>query len=420
MIDEAERAAVVTAADRVSLTTEVLEGVREFLALEAEWTSLFEASGTQNPFLCWEWVATWVRHFCGDRLRTIIVREADRTIAIAPFHLNRYLVGPGFFASALQLFGPKEVQHLFEIREALILPGYERLGAEAILGCALKVPGCDWIEISAQGEGLIAWEAALARRSGEALSIEREPVIQIPLMSLEKTWEAQRRRLKRNIKESIRHCYNSLRRDGHGYEYIGDGGLLGAKEAANRLIELHRSRSHVRERRWHRDHFADDSTRAFEVEALSKMHAAGHVRFSELSIGGEVVAARAFLQSGDALYLHYSGFDPHWWKYSVMTLVVTEAIQDAIARGLSIVNFSPGVDPSKSRWGVSLVPMRTIAVVRSKPLARFRYRLLRVRKKIRQPLHRQLDRVLGIFLRQEKPMPTNAMDQRSVETDPRP
>ncbi len=78
-----------------------------------------------------------------------------------------------------------------------------------------------------------------------------------------------------------------------------------------------------------------------------------------------------------------------------MTLVVTEAIQEAIARGLSTVNFSPGIDDSKSRWGPELIPMQTIGLVRSSPLARARYRLLRLRKQIRQPLHRRLDRIVS-------------------------
>jgi hypothetical protein len=46
--------------------------------------------------------------------------------------------------------------------------------------------------------------------------------------------------------------------------------------------------------------------------------------------------------------------------------------------------------------------MQTVALVRSAPLARARYRLLRFRKQIRQPLHRRLDRVLGLFRRREQ------------------
>ena len=396
MIGEAERIELPAPAGQdARLSAQLIEGTNAFLSLEEEWKALFEAAQTQNPFLSWEWIATWTRHYCGDRLRTIVVRRGAEPIAVAPLYLNRYLIGPGVYTNALQLMGPREVQHLFEIREMLIRPGDEREAIEAVLDRALRIPGWDWMELSAQGSGLSELTDVVERWRSRAFNVHSEPVTYIPVMALERTWEAQRQKLKRNIKESIRHCYNSLRREGHEHRYVADGGSIDAADAAARLVALHHWRSTISERRWHRDHFADDSIRAFEVDVLRRMHAAGRARFAELSIAASTVAARACLETHGGLYFYYSGFDPAWWKYSVMTLVVTEAIQDAIARGLTTVNFSPGVDDSKSRWGPELIPMRTIVLVRSSPLASARYRLLRFRKQIRQPLHRQLDRVLS-------------------------
>jgi CelD/BcsL family acetyltransferase involved in cellulose biosynthesis len=415
MIGEVERARVPAAEEDAGVvTTSLVLGAEAFMGLEAEWRSLFEASLTQNPFLCWEWISTWAQHFCGDRLHTIVVRRDSHTIAVAPFYLNRYLIGPGVHASALQLLGPKEVHNLFEMREVLTIPGHERGAMDAVLGRALDIPGWDWIELSAQGEHLAVWDETLTQRHLSGLEVHREPAVSIPLMTLESNWEEQRKVMKRNIKESIRHCYNALRRDKHEYFFVADGGSSNPVEAARRLLELHHRRSLVQARQWHRDNFADDSIRAFEVDALSRMHAGGRARFAELAIDGHVVASRACLEAHGALYFYYSGFDPLWWKYSVMTLVVTEAIKDAIARRLSTVNFSPGVDDSKSRWGVSLTPMQTITLVRDRARHRLRFRLLRFRKKIRQPLHRQLDRALSIFRRrEEEPVKTSEVDRTS-------
>jgi CelD/BcsL family acetyltransferase involved in cellulose biosynthesis len=53
----------------------------------------------------------------------------------------------------------------------------------------------------------------------------------------------------------------------------------------------------------------------------------------------------------DSLYLYYSGFDPQWARYSVMTTTMAEAIKYAIAQGLNTVNLSPTKDISKTRWG---------------------------------------------------------------------
>lgn len=397
------RPVAVTSDDEAAISTQWLVGADDFLAIEAQWRALYEASRTQNPFLCWEWISSWVKHFCGKRLRTSIVREGDRIIAIAPFHLNRYLVGPGLYAHALQLMGPKEVQHLFEIREPLVIPGWERQAFAAILEQTQSLDGWDWIELSAQGPGLSALHEVLAGEERGGYRLEVEPLIQIPVMSLESTWEEQRRKLKRNIKESIRHCYNALLRDGFEHSFVADGGRSDATEAARRLVNLHHSRSLVPIRKWHRDHFADTAIQDFEIDVLRAMNQAATARFAEVSIQNEVIASRACLESHGAVYLYYSGFNPQWWKYSVMTLLTTEVIRHAIACGLSTVNFSPGVDTSKSRWGVSLVPMQTVVTVRSDPGARIRHRLLRIRKRIRQPLHRQLDRLVKLLRVGQKP-----------------
>ena len=53
---------------------------------------------------------------------------------------------------------------------------------------------------------------------------------------------------------------------------------------------------------------------------------------------------------GPDLYLYFSGYDPSWRKYGVMTLLVTETIKWAIEHGLQRVNLSTGNDQSKLRW----------------------------------------------------------------------
>jgi hypothetical protein len=77
------------------------------------------------------------------------------------------------------------------------------------------------------------------------------------------------------------------------------------------------------------------------------------------------VAARIGFVIGDSLYLYYSGFDPAWGKYSVMTTTVAEAIKYAIDQGLATVNLSPGTDVSKTRWGARVVPVQGAMQVRS-------------------------------------------------------
>ena len=74
-----------------------------------------------------------------------------------------------------------------------------------------------------------------------------------------------------------------------------------------------------------------------------------------LCIAGEAVALRLGFVHDDELYLYYSGYDPAWGRYSVMTTVVAEAIKWAIGQGFGRVNLSTGSDVSKTRWRPSHV-----------------------------------------------------------------
>jgi CelD/BcsL family acetyltransferase involved in cellulose biosynthesis len=74
------------------------------------------------------------------------------------------------------------------------------------------------------------------------------------------------------------------------------------------------------------------------------------VRVFMLRVGSDVVAARIGFVIGKSLYLYYSGYDPAFGKYSVMTTVVAEALRCAISEKLTSVNLSMGRDLSKTRW----------------------------------------------------------------------
>ena len=106
----------------------------------------------------------------------------------------------------------------------------------------------------------------------------------------------------------------------------------------------------------HPNRFAGAALRQFLQEVCGELAARDMVRVFQLQIGGRVVASRIGFEIADSLYLYYSGFDPEWSKYSVMTTTVAEAIKYAIARGLKTVNLSPGNDVSKTRWGPREIP----------------------------------------------------------------
>jgi len=118
-----------------------------------------------------------------------------------------------------------------------------------------------------------------------------------------------------------------------------------------RFLELHLMRANLEAAVTHPNRFESGVSRDFLHEVCERLSKRGAVRLFQLDVDGRFVAMRIGFVVGDSLYLYYSGFDPRWSRYSVMTTTVAEAIKYAISHGLKTVNLSPTLDISKARWG---------------------------------------------------------------------
>jgi CelD/BcsL family acetyltransferase involved in cellulose biosynthesis len=69
-----------------------------------------------------------------------------------------------------------------------------------------------------------------------------------------------------------------------------------------------------------------------------------------MHVNGKLAAIRLAFVLDDELYLYFSGFDPEWRKYGVMTTLVVEIMKWAIENKFALLNLSTGKDLSKLRW----------------------------------------------------------------------
>jgi CelD/BcsL family acetyltransferase involved in cellulose biosynthesis len=177
-----------------------------------------------------------------------------------------------------------------------------------------------------------------------------EPVLNYWLR-LPASWTEFRATRTRNIKESLRKCYNSLKRAGHAFTFGVVAAPQPARAALERFLSLHAARAGADMAVRHADYFANDQARAFLRDYCESMAQRGELRIFELEIGGVVVASRVGFVLGRELYLYYSGYAPEWGRFSIMTTLVAETLKWAIQEGFAIANLSVGKDNSKLRWG---------------------------------------------------------------------
>jgi CelD/BcsL family acetyltransferase involved in cellulose biosynthesis len=357
---------VLSAGSTLGLSVEVASNAEQLAALKGEYQQVLESSGNKLPFALHEWHLAWCEHFLESRLQLrsqrhfyVVRDEQRRCVAIVPLILTRRAVGP-IKISSLDLVGADP--GLTEIRGAIICPGFETPVAWVIQRELATLRSVDWVRWS-NINGTFGDALAV----GANLTYER-PVLDY-ILDLPPTWELLRAQLKRNIRESIRHSYNALKRDGIAFEFRVAQTAAEIDAALNRFFALHEMRANMKGTVAHRNTFRNDRMRNFFRDICGRLAPLGVMRIFQLVIGGEVVAARAAFVVQDSLYLYFSGYDPAWADYAVMTTTLVEAIKYALHHQMKTVNFSTGPDISKSRWGVREVRLVRAVAVNPSPLS---------------------------------------------------
>jgi CelD/BcsL family acetyltransferase involved in cellulose biosynthesis len=340
--------ATATLQQKATLALETATSLEQIAALGPCYERLHRITGNTLPFALHDWHLTWCRHFlnCDPRIRDqplfcVLHNSAGECVAIFPFIVSRRRVGPLEVVSVNLLGADPAVT---EIRAPLIEQGYESLAARAVHDRLAELGGWDWIHWTGISEPL-AEPLALGRR------LQWQPALSDFVLDLAPTWEEFRRDLKRNVRESLRHCYNSLKRDGHNFELQVIQDPAEMRAGLDRFLELHVLRANMQTSAIHPNRFESKVSREFLYDVCGRLAERGIVRLFVLKIGAQAVAMRIGFVVGENLYLYYSGFDPECSRYSVMTTTVAEAIKYAIAHGLKSVGLSPTKDVSKTRWG---------------------------------------------------------------------
>jgi CelD/BcsL family acetyltransferase involved in cellulose biosynthesis len=361
------RPSVVTPGALSVRTIDSLAGLDE---LRGEWEGLFATSGGGLPFSTHAWARAWWVHLsrdsaaARDRLCVQVVRAASgELVAVAPFmRTERPARGP-LRSREIRLLGADA--NITEIRRILVAPQNEAAVLAACSRYWLERPReWDWLRVAAVGadgeiRGIVGHPAAAWSRQFEAF-----------VLPLPESWDEFRAGLKRNIRESLRKCYNSLARDGHNFDFAVAETPQEVDRALDVVFDLHGRRAALDDTVAHRDYFADRRVREFVRTVCRDLAAERAVRVFSVVIGGRTVAARIAFVFGDRMYLYYSGFDPEWGRYSVMTTVVAEAFKYAIGAGIRRVHLSTGRDVSKTRWGPEETLYREATLV--SPTARAR------------------------------------------------
>jgi len=328
-----------------TLRVEIVADLAGIEALTPDYRHLYEVTGNTLPYATQEWHLAWCEHLlsrdplmCQEPLFCALRSSAGKCVAILPLILTRKRFGP-LKVAALALVGADPA--LTELRDPLVAPGYERATVRTLHELLASMPGWDWI----QWNGV---SAALA----EALALEAAPrwfeTLDDYVVDLRRSWPEYLATLSRKMRKNLRH--DPLRRDGYDYQLVVARQPAEVRAALVRFLELHTLRANMASGTAHPDRFTTRPLRAFLHGACERLAMRDAVRLFQLRIADQIVASRIGFVLGDSLYLYYSGFEPAWAHYGVMTTMMVEVMRYAIASGLRSVNLSLLAEHSKIRW----------------------------------------------------------------------
>jgi CelD/BcsL family acetyltransferase involved in cellulose biosynthesis len=350
----------------------VIRSVEELTAFAPAWHALFAETGCSLPFLHFSWIDQWWRAFGSsfpfmrNELAILVAEDGQRSVGILPFYVTAFGASSAFSMRYIRPLGSDA--NLTEVRTALICPGYET----AVLAAAEQ-----FFAQHAERWDLLNWgsyRVPLAPGStvpGHWCSVDRHDPIELFSIVLPSDWDAFAGGFKRNTRESVRRAHNALKRDGRTVTFRCLTCANDILPMLPQFFELHRRRAELKGTVRHPDVFARVAHRSFLRGLTGAMADQGLLKLFVLEVDGTVVALRLGFRIGGTLYCYYSGFDPTFAKYSVMTRLFVEMLRWAMGQDLRLINLSTGRDQSKLRWNPEVVRFQTYSQIGG----RFRSRL---------------------------------------------
>jgi CelD/BcsL family acetyltransferase involved in cellulose biosynthesis len=335
----------------MTLLVERLPGPESLAALGGEWEALHARVTPRTPFTTPLWNSLWWKHLSDQRTWVrdeffvhVVRDEHGALVAVAPLMLtHRPATGP-LRLRELQFFGADS--NVTEIRGVVCRPEDHEAVIEA-LHAHFQARQREWHRLL--WSGIREQRRARMLGDGDESVVWRNSTVGY-FLPLPASWEELKSKLTRNMKETLRKCYNSLKREGHGFNLRVVSEPQQAAAAMATLIRLHKARACAAEMVRHPDAFEKEPVQEFFTDYALQMAERGQLRIFELEIAGKVVASRAAFVFGDELYMTYSGYLPEWGRFSIMTTLVAEVFKWAMANRISGVNLSTGKDQSKTRW----------------------------------------------------------------------
>jgi CelD/BcsL family acetyltransferase involved in cellulose biosynthesis len=311
----------------------------EFDGLEKEWNQLLARSSADNVFLRWEWMHTWWDVFRKNRRLLVITARSDgKLAAIAPFYIDRS--GP-LRTKTLRFCSDELCPDYLDI---IAEKAHESEAVNAICAFLQKDHRNDWdmmaLENLRSDSKLPANPMLLNHHNHHTQHSFVCSYIKIN-GSFDNYWSA-RPSLRSELSRQQRKLFNEKR---IRHVPIRDEQILA--KAMEDLFFLHAKR--VKDKNIV-SRFTAADVRRFHQTLAPALLKNGILNLHLIYHGDSPVSAIYCFNYNNKVYFFQSGFDPHWGKRSVGSVLLRLVIREAFEKRFEEFDFLKGDEGYKTFW----------------------------------------------------------------------
>lgn len=313
--------------------TELITTAEALAGLHSAWLRLWQRAPHATPFEHPSWLIEWWHQFQPGRLCSVALWEDERLLALSPAyieqsHTHRRLLPLGLGIS--------------DYLDVLVDPDQPAVGGalcEAVW--ATRVDWDVW-----ELEELPPWASALALPAPVAAEEGVQPQSTCPILPLSADTSSFGGSVPKPQLRNVRLARNRFERRG-----VISVETVGAEHTPRFLDELERLHALRWQGRGEAGVLADSRVTAFHRAVLPRLLRGGLASCLTLAFDGQVIGAIYLLRRNTETFAYLQGFDPGFAFESPGTLLVAEAIAEAIRDGCSRFHFLRGQEAYKYVWG---------------------------------------------------------------------
>jgi CelD/BcsL family acetyltransferase involved in cellulose biosynthesis len=332
----------------------------EFAALEAPWKALFQSSARPVPFLAWEWVTTWWKHFGkAAKLFVILAKDdAGRIVGIAPLQIAARHAFGIFPVRSLEFIGYRGssvcADHLDFMAERGAAHAISEALVEAIFSARKEWDSIELADLSEESAVPSLLEEQARRGKFRLAEIAGQVC---PCVPLAPSWNELLKIVKEKKRSAIKWRRKKLLQAyPTQFQIFSDPAQVGAAlETLARLHTLSRQRKHETGNFYRADY------QAFHRDVAQAMARAGYLYIAQMDCEGRPVASTYGFHVGSVLFDYQKGYDPAYSRDGVGSVLTGMVIEDAIERlHAQELDFLRGTEEYKYFWATRDRKTRTM------------------------------------------------------------